>query len=220
MTRRGLFAALLGGLLAVPFGAAAAGWRYGEYLHQTIEVHAPRGARGLPVLVVFGGGRVEALRLTRGGFVVVLAGLRVAGTPPRAVVADAALAAAWVAERAQTFGGDPARLGVLGLGRSADAALMLALDRRYMAALGQPDLIRAAGAMDRLQASTRDLTATRPEAYVRSDGPPLWLGGRSPAATMLADRIEAVGGQVLRLVRSDGVGLTQAAAAFFGRELI
>lgn len=224
MTRRGLFVSLLGGLLAAPFGATAASrnmdLRYGEDPHQTIEVHAPRGARGLPVLVVFGGTRVAALRLARGGFVVVLAGLRMAGTPPRAVVADAALATAWVAERAQAFGGDAARLGVLGLGPSADAALMLALDRRYMAARGRPDLIRAAGVLDRPPASTLDLTATRPEAYVRSDGPPLWLGGREPASVMLARRIEAVGGQAQSLVRSDGAGLTQAAAVFFRRELI
>lgn len=223
MTRRGLFVSLLGGLLAAPFGATAASrmdLRYGEDPHQMIEVHAPRGARGLPVLVVFGGARVAALRLARGGFVVVLAGLRMAGALPRAVVADAALATAWVAERAQTFGGDAARLGVLGLGPSADAALMLALDRRYMAARGRPDLIRAAGALDRPPASTRDLTATRPEAYIRSDGPPLWLGGRDSASVMLARRIEAVGGQVQSLVRLDGAGLTQAAAVFFRRELI
>ncbi len=224
MTRRGLFVSLLGGLLVAPFGATAASrnsrLRYGEDPHQTIEVHAARGARGLPVLVVFGGTRVAALRLARGGVVVVSAGLRMAGTPPRAVVADAGLAIAWVAERAQTFGGDAARLGVLGLGASADVALMLALDRRYMAARGRPDLIRAAGAMDRPAASARDLTATRPEAYVRSGGPPLWLGGRDPASVMLARRIEAVGGQAQSLVRSDDAGLTQAAAAFFRRELI
>jgi hypothetical protein len=74
--------------------------------------------------------------------------------------------------------------------------------------------------MDRPAASARDLTATRPEAYVRSGGPPLWLGGRDPASVMLARRIEAVGGQAQSLVRSDDAGLTQAAAAFFRRELI
>ena len=224
MTRRGLFVSLLGGLLVAPFGATAASrnsrLRYGEDPHQTIEVRAPRGARGLPVLVVFGGTRVAALRLARGGFVVVSAGLRMAERPPRAMVADASLATAWVAARAQTFGGDAARLGVLGLGASADVALMLALDRRYMAARGRPDLVRAAGAMDRPEASARDLTATRPEAYVRSGGPPLWLGGRDPAATMLSVRVAAAGGRSQSLSRSGGTNLTEAAAAFFLRELI
>jgi hypothetical protein len=219
MTRRGLFVSLLGALLAAPFSAVAADLRYGVDPRQTIEVHAPRGARRLPVVGVFGGGRGEARLLARCGFLVVLAGLRMAGREPRAVIADAAVATAWVADRARAFGGDATRLGVLGLGASADAALMLALDRRYLAACGRSGLIRASAALGRPPASARDLTATRPEAYLRRDGPPLWLGGRGPASVMLARRIEAVGGWAQRVVRANGADLTEAAAAFFRREL-
>lgn len=223
MTRRDLFVSLLGGLLAAPSGVMAArrgGLRYGQDRRQTIEVHAPRRGQGRPILVVFGGGAAVASRLARLGFVAVRAGLRTAGSESRVVVADAALATAWVAERAQAFGGDAARLGVLGVGASADAALMLALDRRYMVALGRPALIRAAATVDRASALMPDLTATRPEAYVRSDGPPLWLGGRDPAATMLSVRVAAAGGRSQSLSRSGGTNLTEAAAAFFLRELI
>ena len=229
MTRRGLFLSLLGGLAAAPFGDAWAagrgrpGLRYGPDPRQTVEMHVPRGAAGLPVLVVFDDGRSEGRRIARQmarrGFVVALAGLRTVRGSDAAMRADAAVATAWVAERAKGFGGEAARLGVLGLGACADAALMLALDRRYMAALGRSDLIRAAGALERAAATRRDLTATRPEAYVRADAAPLWLGGRDQTATMLAARIEAVGGRVQSLVRSDAADLVAGAAVFLRREL-
>lgn len=229
MTRRGLFLSLIGGLAAAPLGDAWAarrdrpGLRYGPDPRQTVEMHVPRGAAGLPVLVVFddrrGGGRRIARQMARRGFVVALANLRMVRGSGAAMVADAAVATAWVADRASEYGGDAARLGVLGLGRSADAALMIALDRRYMAAMGRPDLIRAAGALERPPETRRDLTATRPEAYVRAGAAPLWLGGRDQAATMLAARIEAVGGWVQSLVLSDEAGLVADAAVFFGREL-
>lgn len=229
MTRRGLFVSLLGGLLAAPFGGAAAagrakgGLRYGEDPRQTIEFHAPRCALGLPVLVMFGGERPEARRAARGlagrGFVVALAGLRTMRPSSAVFMADAAAATAWVAEQAEAFGGDATRLGVLGLGASADAALMIALDRRYLAAVGRDGLIRAAAALDRTSAAPGpDPTLTRPEAYVRADAAPLWLGGRSAAETALAARIEAVGGRARSVVRPDGAGLLDEAAAFFRRE--
>lgn len=229
MTRRGLFLSLLGGLMAAPLGDAwAAGregarLRYGPDPRQTVEVHARRGAARLPVLVLFdnerGEGRRLARRLARRGFVIALADLRTVRGSGAAMIADAAVATTWVADRASEYGGDAARLGVMGLGRSADAALMICLDRRYMAAQGRPDLIRAAGALERAPATRRDLTATRPEAYVRADAAPLWLGGRDQAATMMAARIEAIGGRGQSFVRSDGAGLVAGAADFFGREL-
>ncbi len=229
MTRRGLFLSLLGGLMAAPRdGAWAAGregakLRYGLDPRQTVEMYALQGATGRPLLMLFDDGRGEgrrtARRLARRGFVIALADLRTMRGPEALVIADAALATAWVADRASGFGGDPARLGVLGLGESADVALMLALDRRYMAALERPELIRAAGALERPSATRRDLTATRPEAYVRADAAPLWLGGRDQAATLLTSRIEAVGGRVQSLVEPRAARLTEAAIAFFSREL-
>lgn len=229
MTRRGLFLSLLGGLLAAPLeGAWAAArvgarLRYGSDPRQIVEIYAPRDAAARPLLMLFDDGRGEGRRtarqLARRGLVVALAKLRSLPGSQAAMIVDAAAATAWVADRAARFGGDPTRLGVLGLGEGANAALMLALDRRYMAAQGRPDLIRAAGALERLAATRRDLTATRPEAYVRADAAPLWLGGRDQAANTLAARIEAVGGRVQSQIESRAAVLTAAAIAFFGREL-
>ncbi len=215
--------------MAAPLDSAWAAARVGSRLgygpdpRQTVEIYALQGATGRPLLMLFDDGRGEgrrtARRLARRGFVAALADMRTMRGSEALVIADAALATAWVAERAAGFGGDPARLGVLGLGASANAALMLALDRRYMAAQGRPDLIRAAGALERSPTTKRDLTATQPEAYVRADAAPLWLGGRDQAATTLASRIEAVG-RVQSLVESREARLTRAAIAFFSRELV
>ena len=204
-------------------GREGAKLRYGLDPRQTVEMYALQGATGRPLLMLFDDGRGEgrrtARRLARRGFVVALADLRTMRGSEALVIADAALATVWVADRAAGFGGDPTRLGVLGLGEGANVALMLALDRRYMAALGRSDLIRAAGALERRPATRPDLTATRPEAYARADAAPLWLGGRGQAATMLTPRIEAAGGRVQSLVRLDEAGLIESAATFFRRQL-
>lgn len=204
MTRRGLFLSLFCGLAAAPFGGAwAAGdrLRYGPDPRQTVEMLAPRGAAGRPVLVLFaderGEGRKLARRLARRGFVVALAGLRTVGGSETVMIAEAAVATVWVADRAAGFGGDPARLGVLGLGRRADAALMIALDRRYMAGRGRSDLIRVAASWRRSSPDPQpDPTLTRPEAYIRVDAPPIGLAGGGDADLALAARIRALGGRV------------------------
>lgn len=216
MTRRGLFAPLLGllfgGTACAPLRLAAGGagtdrLRYGDDPRQTVEIHAPPRAEDRPVLVLFHGGdrygpdraraRDAARALAKRGFVVVLADMRTGSGlgSGAAFIEDAAAATAWAGDRAAEFGGDPARLGVLGRGVGADAALMIALDRRYMASRGRPDLIRAAASWGRPDPA-RDPTLTQPEAYVRADAPPVWLidGGEADAA--LAARIRAVGGRV------------------------
>lgn len=225
MTRRGLFVSLLGGLLTAPFSgvmaASQSAWlRYGDDPRQTVEVHARAGVEGRPVLALFHGGdrrgldraraRDAARALAARGFVVVLADMRMgpgigagagAGAGPRtgaAFIADAAAATAWAADHAADFGGDATRLGVLGLGAGAEAALMIALDRRYMAACGRPGLIRAVASwrVEPARDLTLALTLTRPEAYVRADAPPVWLSGGGDADAVLAARIRAVGGRV------------------------
>lgn len=217
MTRRGLFAPLLGvlfgGAACAPLrlagggaGLEAAGLRYGDDPRQTIAVHAPPRGAGRPVLALFLGGpdradrsrsRDAARALAARGFVVFLADMRTARGSGAPLVEDAAAATAWVGARAAEFGGDPARLGVLGVGAGAEAALMIALDRRYMAARGRPGLIRAAASWGRPPSEpARDPTLTRPEAYVRADAPPLRLAGGGEADRALAARLRAVGGQV------------------------
>lgn len=246
MTRRGLFApafaALMGGLAAAcsPLslfntlgprdrGAAkvASGLRYGDDPRQTMDVYAPAGAADLPMLVFFYGGGWDsgskdvygwaAQALAARGFVVVVPDYRVV---PQvrfpSFIEDAAAATGRAGELAATYGGDAGRLGVLGHSAGAHLAMMIALDRRYMAAVDRPDLIRAAaglaGPYDFLPFDVAasqnafgrapDPTLTQPVTFARADAPPLWLGhGTADAVvhaedtTILNDRMRAVGGR-------------------------
>ncbi|MET4683966.1 acetyl esterase/lipase [Brevundimonas faecalis] len=227
MTRRSLFLSFLG----LMFGNAAcaplavstsvregrAGLRYGEDPRQSLEVHRPPRGRDWPVIVLIRDGdrdAAEARALAQAwagrGLLVFLADRRAARGREPAFISDAAAAIAWAADHAADFGGDASRLGVTGLGAGADAALMIALDRRYMA--GRDGLIRAAAALKRPPVAVDDdPTLTRPEAYVRSDAPTIWLGG-GQADDALAARIRSVGGRVQFGDR--GVSLAFSAADF------
>lgn len=179
---------------------------YGEAPRQTMDVYAPPARRraGLPVAVFFYGGdrgdgrtgaaRVQAARaqaaraLAARGFLVFLPDYRrLPGTPLPAFVEDAALATARAAQLASTHGGDPVRLAVVGHSAGAHLALMIALDRRYMASVDRPGLIRAAAGLAGPRRSPAfgrgpDLTLTQPIAFVRPDAPPVWLGRTIEAA--------------------------------------
>lgn len=246
MTRRGLFApafaALMGGLATAcsPLslfntlgprdrGGAkvASGLRYGDDPRQTMDVYAPAGAADLPVLVFFYGGGWDsgskdvygwaAQALAARGFVVFVPDYRVV---PQvrfpSFIEDAAAATARAGELAATYGGDAGRLGVLGHSAGAHLAMMIALDRRYMAAVDRPDLIRAAaglaGPYDFLPFDVAasqnafgrapDPTLTQPVTFARADAPPLWLGHgtadtvvHAEDTTILDDRMRAVGGR-------------------------
>ncbi len=103
---------------------------------------------------------------------------------------DAAAATARVAEVVATYGGDPARLGVIGHSAGAYLAMMITLDRRYMTAVGKPDLIKAAAGLagpydflpldvaSSINAFGRapDPIQTQPLHFARADAPPLWVG--------------------------------------------
>lgn len=246
MTRRGLFApvfgALLGGLASAcsPLslfntfgprdrgaGRVARGVAYGDDPRQTMDVYAPAGAANLPVLVFFYGGGWDsgskdvygwaAQALAARGFVVFLPDYRVV---PQvyfpSFIEDAATATARAGDLAARYGGDAGRLGVLGHSAGAHLAMMITLDRRYMAAVDRPDLIRAAaglaGPYDFLPFDVKaskaafgrapDPTLTQPVTFVRADAPPLWLGHgaadtvvHAEDTTILNDRMRAVGGR-------------------------
>lgn len=246
MTRRGLFApafaALMGGLAAAcsPLslfntlgprdrGAAkiGSGLRYGDDPRQTMDVYAPVGAADLPMLIFFYGGGWDsgskdvygwaAQALAARGFVVFVPDYRVV---PQvhfpSFIEDAAAATGRAGELAATYGGDAGRLGVLGHSAGAHLAMMIALDRRYMAAVDRPDLIRAAaglaGPYDFLPFDVAasqnafgrapDPTLTQPVTFARADAPPIWLGHgtddtvvHAEDMTILNDRMQAVGGR-------------------------
>jgi acetyl esterase/lipase len=242
MTRRGLLAPLIGAFAAAcsPLaalntlgprdrgaGRVAKGVAYGGDPRQTMDVYAPAGAASLPVVVFFYGGGWDsgakdvygwaAQALAARGFVVFLPDYRVVPLVRfPTFIEDAAAATARAGDLAATYGGNARGLGVLGHSAGAHLAMMIALDRRYMAAVDRPDLIRAAaglaGPYDFLPLDVTasqnafgrapDLTLTQPVTFVRADAPPLWLGHGTVDAvvhaedtTILNDRMRAVGGR-------------------------
>lgn len=242
MTRRGLFAPLLGLAAAAcsPLsllnavgprdrgaGRVARDLPYGDDPRQKMDVYAPAQAANLPVLVFFYGGGWDsgdrkdygwaAQALAARGFVVFVPDYRlVPEVHFPAFIQDAAEATARASELAATYGGDPARLGVIGHSAGAHLAMMIALDRRYMAAVDQPTLIKAAaglaGPYEFLPfdvAASRnafgrapDPTLTQPVTFARADAPPLWLGHgtddvvvHDEDTTILCERMTAVGGR-------------------------
>lgn len=244
MTRRALIAATLGGLASAcsPLGAlntlgprdggvrrAARDIAYGDDPRQAMDVWVPtRPSEGpRPTLVFFYGGGWDsgsktlygwaAQALAARGFVVFVPDYRLV---PKvhfpAFIEDAAAATAAAGRIASRYGGDPARLGVIGHSAGAHLALMIALDRRYMAGAEAPNLIKAAvglsGPYDFLPfdvpasinafGRVPDPTLTQPVSFVRADAPPLWLGHgaddtvvHAEDTTILCDRMRAVGGR-------------------------
>lgn len=202
---------------------------YGPGPRQAMDVYAPDLAAGetAPVLVFFYGGGWDsgsktlygwaAQALAAKGFVVAMPDYRIVPDALFPVfIEDAAAATAKAAEIAPRYGGDPRRLGVIGHSAGAHLAMMIALDRRYMAAVGQPNLIRAAAGLAgpyeflpfdvpaSINAFGRapDPLMTQPVTFVRADAPPLWLGHgtedvvvHAEDATILNDRMRAVGGR-------------------------
>ncbi|HYC97282.1 alpha/beta hydrolase [Brevundimonas sp.] len=244
MTRRGLFAPAAAALAAAcsPLVAlnalgprdggvrrVASGVPYGDDPRQRLDILAPAAApaRPWPVLVFFYGGGWDsgershygwaAHALAARGFVVAVPDYRLVPTVHfPGFIEDAAAAAAHAGAIAARHGGDPARLGVVGHSAGAHLAMMITLDRRYMAAAGAPGLIRAAaglaGPYDFLPLDVPasinafgrapDLTLTQPVTFVRADAPPLWLGHgtedelvQPEDATILCRRMTAVGGR-------------------------
>ncbi len=177
---------------------------YGSNPRQRFDIYAPGAAAAaspLPVLVFFYGGGWDsgskdvygwaAQALAARGFVVAVADYRLVPEVLFPVfIEDAAAATARVAEVAAEYGGDSNRLGVIGHSAGAHLAMMITLDRRYMAAVGKPDLIKAAaglaGPYDFLPfdvpasvnafGQAPDPEQTQPLYFARADAPPLWLG--------------------------------------------
>lgn len=244
MTRRGLFAPALALIASAcsPLGAlnslgprdrgvrrVARGVPYGDHPRQRIDIHAPVEAaeRPWPMLVFFYGGGWDsgdrglyawaAQALAARGFVVATADYRlVPEVHFPAFVEDAAAATVAAAGVAARYGADPERLGVIGHSAGAHLAMMIALDRRYMAAAGAPDLIKAAAGLagpyeflpfdvrESVNAFGRvpDPAVTQPVTFVRADAPPLWLGHgtadvvvHAEDTTILCERMKRTGGR-------------------------
>ncbi len=150
----------LPGCTAVAFGIANvpalvgdhqrhADLRYAAGPRQTLDVYVPRGAARAPVVVFWYGGawttgskaeyRFVGASLAAAGYVVVIPDYRLY---PRArfpdFVDDGAAALGWTHAQIAGYGGDPARIWLMGHSAGAHQAAMLALDPRRLAASGVP----------------------------------------------------------------------------------
>ena len=179
---------------------AARGVPSGAHPRLLVDVHVPAGgADDAPVLLWFYGGSWSSGRrqdygfaaraFASFGFVVVVPDYRLV---PHVrfpnFVEDAAAAAAWAVANVARYGGDPARVAVAGHSAGAYIAAMLALDARWLRAVGVGRISAAVGLAGPYDfhpfttASTHaafgaapDPLATQPITFVRRDAPPMLL---------------------------------------------
>lgn len=144
-------AAVLNGLSALDSRRRAAGLRYGPESRQQFDLYQPAGnapAAGWPVLVFFYGGswrsgeradyRFVGEALANQGMLVMVADYRLYPEVAYPVfLQDAAAAVAHALDQAPSWGGDPRRVFVMGHSAGAYNAAMVALDERWLAALGK-----------------------------------------------------------------------------------
>ena len=213
--------------------------RFGDAGNRLDIWERPAPAAALrPVLVFFyGGAWVKGRRTDYGfvakayaarGYVVVLPDYRkVPQVRFPAFVSDGAEAVRWVHDNIARYGGDPGRIIVAGHSAGAYIAVMLALDRRYLAAAGaDPGIVRAAlglaGPYDFYPWTSRraidalgnapDPLVTQPISFARADAPPLWLATgtadeevRPRNAVSLATRQHALGSRTTVLREYPGL---------------
>ena len=202
---------------------------YGDHPRQRFDVYAPDAVRDgavYPTIVFFYGGGWEsgskavygwaAQALAAQGFVVAMPDYRlVPEVHFPAFIQDAAAATTAVADQVSLYGGEAARLGVMGHSAGAYLALMITLDRRYMSDARKPVLIKAcvglSGPYDFLPFAVPaavnafgrapDPLQTQPVAFARADAAPVWLAHGTADetvepidTTILDDRLRAAGG--------------------------
>lgn len=200
---------------------------YGNNVRQRLDVYRPRRADGpAPVIVFLYGGRWQhgskgeyrlvGDAITRRGLVAVVPDYRLYPEVRfPAWVEDAARAVRWVRDSIQGFGGDPARIVVVGHSAGAHTSALLGLDGHYLRQAGVPaeavrGFVSLAGPVatawtdtdvQALMGPPEQWPATYPMAQVGGREPPLLLlqGGRdetvSPAGVgRLAAQIRQRGG--------------------------
>lgn len=185
-----------------PSSLVARGAAYGSGPRQRLDVYAPRGVQGqAPVAVFFYGGSWDSGRrqdygwvgraLASRGFVTVVADYRLyPEVRYPGFLEDGAQAVKWACDHASAYGGDPARIVLVGHSAGAYNAVMLALDGRYLQAADvDPRHVKAMAGLsgpydflpirseitERIFGGAPDLPATQPLAFVRPDSPPAFL---------------------------------------------
>ena len=175
--------------------------RYGDGPRRTLDIYVPRGARAAPVVVFWYGGsfqygrrenyRFVGAALAQRGLVAVLPDYRV--YPPAVFpefVDDAAQAVKWVHDHAAEYGGDPARLFLMGHSAGGYLASMVALDRRYLTRAGAGDVrlrgLIALSAPHVLLPNTRLLNIMFGPPWTTADWQPLnFASSTSPPALLI-----------------------------------
>jgi acetyl esterase/lipase len=167
-----------------------------------VDIHRPASATAAaPVVVYFPGGRWRTgdrdgarfvgERLAEAGALVLVPDVRQAPDVRfPAFVEDAARAVAWARAHAREFGGDPARVFVMGHSSGAHVAAMLGTDARYLQAVGMTPrdlagVVGWSGPYDFLPIRDIDLIdvfgtgidwpASQPVNFVDGDEPPFLL---------------------------------------------
>lgn len=196
---------------------------FGAHPRQRLDVYAPRGAQGLPVVVwIYGGSWNSGLKDGYGfaarafasrGFVTVVPDYRlVPEVRYPAFLEDNAAAVRWARANVARYGGDPDRIVLAGHSAGAYNAAMLALDAQWLGGdrAAIKGLIGLAGPYDFLPLDgpvTRaafgeapDLPATQPVNKVAAGAPPAFLATGADDTTVrprnsekLAAKLQAAG---------------------------
>ena len=161
-----------------------------------LDVYVPANVPKYPTVLWFHGGGITAgersipLALRQQGIGIVAANYRLAPDAKSPdFIEDAAAAIAWTMRHIGEFGGDPARLFVSGHSAGAYLSLMVGLDKKWLAALGQ-DADRLAGLIPLSPQAITHFTVRAergigqkqpvidemaPLFHVRGDAPPILL---------------------------------------------
>lgn len=167
-----------------------------------LDVYTPDNVQNAPVVVFFFGGRwtegdkslykFAGQALASKGIVAVIPNYRLY---PQvrfpAFVEDGARAVKWARQNAATYGGDPAKLFVMGHSSGAHIAAMLALNERYLKAVGGSrswlkGMIGLAGPYNFLPITDPELRDIfgPPEKFEQSQ-PVFFVDGRNPPLLLL-----------------------------------
>jgi acetyl esterase/lipase len=214
--------------------------------HLSLDVYAPKTAGAAPVVVFFYGGSWEGGKrrwfryvgdtLASNGVVAIIPDYRkFPDVRFPEFMLDAAQAVVWARDHAHEFGGDPARLFVMGHSAGGQIAALLAADKRYLAAVNMrprdlAGMIGLAGAYAFLPFvdnesrifgdDERGRYDSQPINFIDGDEPPMLLlqgtdDDEVPAnnAEVVAERAQAMDGTaVLKLY--PGVGHSSILLSF------
>lgn len=195
------------------FSEGARDVAYGPHPRQRMDIYVPPeggDAQKPVVFFIYGGSWASGSKetysfvgnaLSASGFVTVIADYRLVPEARFPVfIEDGAKALRYVRDNIARFGGSAQKLHLVGHSAGAYNAMMLTLDKRYLAAVGMRtseirSTVGLAGPYDFLpldieatQAAfgqVKDLARTQPINFVRGDAPPIFLGTGSDDTTVL-----------------------------------